>query len=319
MLRRFFIALSKAQWAQKLITGWGFARKMASRFIAGTTVEEAIQSVGSLNARGILATLDHLGENTASADEASNATEDVVLILNAIAQSGVKSNVSIKLSQIGLTLDEALFRANLLRIAGQADRLGIFLRIDMEDSSLTDRTLQALGWLREQGYANIGIVIQSYLYRSEADVEQLMREGVRVRLVKGAYREPASVAYPRKADVDAAFDRLTGQLIRGALAGGAEPVSADGRRPPMPAIASHDEARIRFAQQAAQEAGLPRQALEFQMLYGIRRDLQERLAAEGYPVRVYVPYGTHWYPYFMRRLAERPANVWFIVSNFFRK
>lgn len=319
MLRSFFISLSKAQWAQKFITRWGFAWKAASRFIAGSTPDEAIRAVQQLNARGILATLDHLGENTASQAEALKAADDVLLILDAIQQSGVQSNVSIKLSQVGLTQDETFFKQNLLRIAQRADELGIFFRIDMEDSSLTDRTLDTLFWLRDHGYKNVGTVIQSYLYRSQKDVDRLMEQGIRVRLVKGAYQEAASIAFPQKREVDASFDRLTDALIQASVAHGSETVSHDGRTPPIPAIASHDEKRILHAKQAAERIGLPKQALEFQMLYGIRRDLQEQLAAEGYPVRVYVPYGSHWYPYFMRRLAERPANVWFFISNFFRK
>ncbi len=319
MLRSFFISLSKAQWAQKFITKWGFAWKAASRFIAGSTPDEAIRAVQQLNASGILATLDHLGENTVSQVEAQKAADDVLLILDAIQQSGVQSNVSIKLSQIGMTQDESFFRQNLLRIARRADELGIFIRIDMEDSALTDRTLDTVFWLRENDLINIGIVIQSYLYRSQQDINRLMEQGIRVRMVKGAYQEAPSIAYPQKRDVDASFDRLTDALIQASVAHGSEPVSGDGRRPPIPAVASHDEKRINYAKQAAERAGLPKRALEFQMLYGIRRDLQEQLVAEGYPVRVYVPYGSHWYPYFMRRLAERPANVWFFISNFFRK
>lgn len=318
MLRTIFLSLSKAAWAQRLISRWGFAWRAAQRFVAGETAAQAVQAVSELNAQGITATLDHLGENTSSAAEAQQASEDVLTVLRAIDAAGVQANVSIKLTQLGLKLDEEMCRRSLLRIANEAQRLGIFIRIDMEDSSLTEQTLTLLRWLREQGFA-FGIVIQAYLYRSEADVQALMSEGVPVRLVKGAYREPPQVAYPRKADVDAAFDRLTQALIAGAQRAGAPQRSADGRRPPIPAIASHDEWRLRFAQQAAEQAGLPKMALEFQMLYGIRRDLQQELARDGYPVRVYVPYGTHWYPYFMRRLAERPANVWFFLSNFFRQ
>lgn len=318
MFRFLFLSLSKAAWAQRLITSWGFAWRAARRFVAGNSAEEAVQAVRELNAQGIAATLDHLGENTSSAEEARQATADVITILRAIGTSGVQANVSIKLTQLGLLLDEALCRENLLQIAGEAQRQGIFIRVDMEDSSLTDKTLALLRWLRGQGFL-FGVVIQAYLYRSAEDVTALMAEGVRVRLVKGAYREPAQVAYPRKADVDAAFDRLTLKLIEGALRAGAPLRSADGRTPPIPAIASHDVARLRFAQQAAEQAGLPKEALEFQMLYGIRRDLQLELVRAGYPVRVYVPYGTHWYPYFMRRLAERPANVWFFLSNLLRK
>jgi proline dehydrogenase len=318
MFRSLFLSLSKAAWAQRWITRWGFAWRAARRFVAGNTPEEAVQAVRELNAQGITATLDHLGENTSSVVEASQAAADVVIILQAIGASAVQANVSIKLTQLGLLLDEQLCRENLLLIAQEAQQQGIFVRIDMEDSSLTEKTLVLLRWLRQQGF-DFGVVIQAYLYRSDEDVMALMAERVPVRLVKGAYRESPQVAYPRKADVDAAFDRLTQKLIDGAVCAGAPLRSADGRRPPIPAIASHDVARLRFAQQAAQQSGLPKGALEFQMLYGIRRDLQLELTRAGYPVRVYVPYGTHWYPYFMRRLAERPANVWFFLSNLLRK
>jgi proline dehydrogenase len=172
--------------------------------------------------------------------------------------------------------------------------------------------------MREKGYTNVGMAIQSYLFRSEADTRRLLQDETRIRLVKGAYREPPDKAFPKKADVDANYDLLTKLLIDTSLAVKSS-LSADGRVPPIPAIASHDEDRIKFAKQYADKVGLPKSGLEFQMLYGIRRDLQEQLAKEGYPVRVYVPFGTHWYPYFMRRLAERPANVWFFISNFFRK
>lgn len=319
MLRSFFIALSRAQWAQRLITGWGFAWRMASRFIAGIEPEEAIEAVKRLNARGILVTLDHLGENTASADEAKNATREILTILDAIHASGVQSNVSIKLSQIGLSLDEDLCRANLLLIIRRANEYDNFIRIDMEDSSLTEKTLELLFWVRSQGFKNVGTVIQSYLYRSEKDVERLVGEGVRVRLVKGAYQEPAEVAYPKKFDVDRNYDRLTDLLLKGTLTLGPAAAGRDGRVPPLLALASHDVLRIAHSLAEAEKLGLPKSAVEVQMLYGIRRDLQEKLVTQGVPVRVYVPYGSHWYPYFMRRLAERPANIWFFVSNFFRK
>ncbi len=204
-------------------------------------------------------------------------------------------------------------------ILERAKGYGNFIRIDMEDGTLTEVTLEMLRRVREEGFDQVGIVIQSYLYRSEEDVSRLMTEGVAVRLVKGAYQEPESLAYPKKEDVDASFDRVTDLLIAGAGELGGRTISEDGRVPPVAAIASHDETRILHAKQAAERTGLPKQALEFQMLYGIRRDLQDQLTREGYPVRIYVPYGSHWYPYFMRRLAERPANVWFFMSNFFKK
>ncbi|NMB67410.1 MAG: proline dehydrogenase [Chloroflexi bacterium] len=319
MLRAFFISLSKATWAQRWITRWGFAWRAASRFIAGENGEEAILAIKQLNESGILATLDHLGENTSSAAEARKSTDEILQVLDQIHISGVRSNVSIKLSQIGLLLDDELCQQNLVRILQKAQLTNNFVRIDMEDSSLTAKTLDALRWARAHGFFNVGIVIQSYLHRSAADVRMLIEEGIRVRLVKGAYQEPASVAYPAKEDVDKAFDQLAELLLAGSLSSQMDSNRADGRVPPLAAIASHDVKRIQFAREVQQKLGLPKEALEFQMLYGIRRDLQQELAAAGYPVRVYVPYGTHWYPYFMRRLAERPANVWFFISNFFKR
>lgn len=319
MLRSFFIAMSKAKWAQYLITHLGIAKRAAGRFIAGMTVEEAITAVKQLNANGMNATLDHLGENTNSIEEARRATDDVLVILDEIQKSGVRSNVSIKLTQLGLALDANLCHDHLRMILERAKSYDNFIRIDMEDGTLTEATLEMLNRVRGEGFDQVGIVIQSYLYRSEADVKRLLTEGVAVRLVKGAYQEPESLAYPKKEDVDASFDRITDYLIEGSVGLGGRTVSKDGRVPPVTAIASHDEARIAHARQAAERAGLPKQALEFQMLYGIRRDLQEQLTREGYPVRIYVPYGSHWYPYFMRRLAERPANVWFFMSNYFKK
>jgi proline dehydrogenase len=203
-------------------------------------------------------------------------------------------------------------------IAHRAQSLRTFVRIDMEDSPAVDRTLHVYRTLRAEGLSNIGLVVQSYLYRSQDDTRALLSEGASIRLVKGAYKEPADVAFPRKADVDASFDRLAQMIIDAALEQGAEPAPPDGKAPPMAAIATHDVKRIAFARQYADRVGLPKQALEFQMLYGIRSDLQDALAQEGYPVRVYVPYGTEWYPYFTRRLAERPANLWFFLTNLLR-
>ncbi len=319
MLRNLFVSLSRVAWAQRAITHWGFARHAAFRFVAGETSTEAIEAIRQLNHQGIQATLDFLGENTHSPEEAHLATQEVVSMLEAINHSGVAANVSLKLSQVGLGLDAALCDANLVCMLQKARELGNFIRIDMEDSSLTDRTLAAFFRARRQGFEQVGIVIQSYLYRSSADVRNILEQGGKVRLCKGAYQESPQVAYPRKADVDAAYDRLTEQLLVGAQAAGLPRRSADGRIPPIPALATHDPQRIRYAQAALERLKLPKDALEFQMLYGIRRDLQAELVAAGYAVRVYVPYGTHWYPYFMRRLAERPASICFIASNFFRK
>ncbi len=319
MLRSFLIYLSKANWARRLVTHWSLARRAASRFIAGEKLEDAIEVVRKLNQRGINATLDHLGEHTTNASEARRATQDILTMVDAIAASGVRSNASIKLTQIGLALDETLCAENLARILEQAQKAGIFVRVDMEDSPWVDTTLRLYRRMRfDLGYANTGVVIQSYLFRSEQDVLQLREECTRVRLCKGAYKEPSQVAFPKKSSVDANYDRLARLLMDGSLAHGCPELSADGKTPPPPALATHDERRIEYAKAYARQIGLPKTAIEFQMLNGIRRDLQEKLAADGYPVRVYVPYGTEWYPYFSRRLAERPANVWFILSNLFR-
>lgn len=319
MLRAFLIRLSRSDRVRRWVTGWALARRVSSRFVAGSRLEEAIAAIKPLNRKGLFATLDHLGEHTTSPEKAHTAVMHIVESIDAICREGLQSGVSIKLTQIGLELNDIFCAENLAFILSYARELGIFIRIDMEDSPHVDETLHLFHWFRHQGFDNVGIVIQSYLYRSMDDTKKLMEIGARVRLVKGAYQEPPMLAYPKKKDVDANFDRLTELLIQGALAHGAPPVSADGKTPPIPAIATHDAARIAFAKAAATSAGLPKNAIEFQMLYGIRRDLQESLRAEGYPVRIYIPYGTEWYPYFMRRLAERPANLWFFLSNLFRK
>ncbi len=320
MLRALLIYLSKAAWARNIVTRWSFAWRAASRFVAGERLEDAIATVRKLNMKGINATLDHLGEHTTNPEESRRATQDIIAILDAIVQAGVRSNVSIKLTQVGLALNESLCEENLIQILQRARDIGSYVRIDMEDSPWVDKTLAIYRKMRfEHGFDNVGLVIQAYLYRSEQDILQLRAECTGVRLCKGAYKEPAEIAYPKKQDVDASFDRLARLLIDGALQQECPEVSADGLIPPPPVIATHDEKRILVAKSYAKQVGLPIKAIEFQMLNGIRRDLQESLASEGYPVRVYVPYGTEWYPYFMRRLAERPANVWFFISNFFRK
>lgn len=319
MLRAILIYLSKAPWARRIVTRWKFARRAAARFVAGDTLDEALQAIRTHNQLGLYATLDHLGEHVTNPEEARRAAEDYLVILDRICQAGVKSNASLKLTQLGLALDYDLCLDNVRRIVRQAATCGVFIRIDMEDSAAVDRTLQVYRTLRAEGLDNTGVVIQSYLYRSEQDVRSLLAQGARIRLCKGAYKEPPEIALPKKRDVDANYDRLTAIMIEAALATGSQPAGEDGHQPPIPAIATHDPRRIRFAKEHAAKVGLPKRALEFQMLNGIRTDLQVSLAAEGYPVRVYVPYGTEWYPYFVRRLAERPANLWFFLSNFFRR
>jgi proline dehydrogenase len=320
MLRSFLIYLSKASWARRIVTKWKVARLVASRFIAGETAGDAIKAIRDLNRKGIYTTLDHLGESVLDRTESLRAVGEIIHILEEIDRTGVKSSVSIKPSQIGLVLGAALFEENLRSILQRAKELNNFVRIDMEDSPFTEETLSAFKRLRNGEYANhVGIVIQAYLYRSANDIYQLMESGAPVRLCKGAYNEPAEIAFPNKVDVDKNFDVLTEMLILGAVIAHNNGGNDQGHFPPITAIASHDEKRIDYAKAFGAKMGLPKSALEFQMLAGIRRDLQESLIAEGYPVRVYVPYGTEWYPYFMRRLAERPANLWFFISNFFRK
>ena len=319
MFRSLFIYLSKAEWARRIVTNWSFAWRAASRFVAGEKLEDAIRVIKTLNAKGINATLDHLGEHTSNPEESRQATRDILKAIDAIEESGVRANVSIKLTQIGLQLDEKLCEENLREILTHAKERGNFVRVDMEDSPWTEKTLAMCRRMWGLGLTNTGMVIQAYLFRSAEDVRTVVGAGGKVRLCKGAYKEPAEIAFPKMKEVNKNYDLLTTLLIDGALAQSSPQVSPDGKTPPIPGIASHDPERLAFAKTYAQKAGLPKLALEFQMLNGIRRDLQDQAVQEGYPVRVYVPYGTEWYPYFVRRLAERPANLWFFISNFFRK
>ena len=319
MLRSFFIFLSKVTWMQRLITNWKFAWQAASRFVAGSSIQEAIPIVRDLNNRGFNVTLDHLGESTTTTEEAIRATDQILELLDAIDAAAIRANVSVKLTQIGLSLDQELCQSNLEKILLRARQYHNFVRIDMEDSPYTDETLRIYRGMRAKGHDNTGVVIQAYLYRSEADAKALLEDGTRIRLVKGAYKEPAAIAYPKKSDVDANYDKLANIMIGCRTMGADSPVGVEGRFPPVPAIATHDAIRIANVKAELAQQHLPNGTVEFQMLYGIRRDLQEQCIGEGYPVRIYVPYGTHWYAYYMRRLAERPANVWFFLSNYFRK
>lgn len=274
----------------------GFAR----RFIAGETVDEAIAAVADLPAKGLGLTLDYLGESVASAAAAAAAAADYVGIIGNIVSSGIERNLSLKLTQLGLDVDRATAVDNMRRILEPADGGGFFVRIDMENSPYTDATLSILETLRQQGHNSIGTVIQSCLKRSEADIRRLNDLGVRVRLAKGAYKEPRPVAYQQKSEVDAAFVDLMHLLMDEGT---------------YPAIATHDPIMIEAAKAYATSKGHANDRFEFQMLFGIRRDLQAALVAEGYRVRVYVPFGKQWYPYFMRRLGERPANVGFVLKG----
>jgi proline dehydrogenase len=286
--------------------------KMASRFIAGVTLADGIRAIQQLNSKGINATLDHLGEDTDSPEKARQATADILEAFDAIEQAGVRGNVSIKLTQIGLGISNELCLENLERILEKARGYESFVRIDMEDSVVTQRTLDVLHAARQHGYENVGIVIQAYLYRSEEDIRKLLDECFKIRLCKGAYTEPAKVAYPKMQDINHNYDRCAALLINGALAKDCPRVSTDGKIPPIAGLATHDSKRIEFAKVYAEKMGLPKNAMEFQMLNGIRSNLQEQLAKEGYCVRVYVPYGIEWYPYVMRRVAERPADILFL-------
>ncbi len=319
MLRNLLLYFSEATWLRRIITGWSFSRRAAARFIAGDTLEEAIEVVRSLNSRGLFVTLDHLGENVTNESEAEKATRDYLSILEGIDRAKVEATISLKLTQLGLRLDPGLCLANMRRIAERASELGNFVRIDMEDSECVQMTLDIQRNLQDEGQSNVGVVIQAYLYRSEADLQSLLSAHTHVRLCKGAYKEPPDVAYPAKADVDANFDQLARMMLDAARDSTMRVETGNSRKPPRVAIATHDEARISHARGIAEEQGLPRGIVEFQMLYGIATNLQLSLVQEQYPVRVYVPFGTEWYPYYTRRLAERPANLWFLLSNLFRR
>jgi proline dehydrogenase len=277
---------------------------MARRFVAGETLDEAIAVVQSLNRQGLAASLDHLGENVISETEARDATTETLDLLAAIAANQVRSGVSLKLTQLGLDLSPALAVENLERILAGATEVGCFVRLDMESYEYVQPTLDLFEemWRR---YKNVGVVIQSYLYRSAGDMARLVELGAPVRLVKGAYSELPEVAYPNKADIDANYIRLMEQLFD-------EPARAHGV---FPALATHDIKLIERAKEHTHHLGIPPDRFEFQMLYGIRTGLQQQLVTEGYRVRAYVPYGRQWYPYFMRRLAERPANLMLLLQS----
>ena len=318
MLRILLSYLAQAVWARRIVQSWGFARKMSARFVAGETIDQAVDVVKELNKRGINATLDHLGENVCTEEDARQSADEILALIDKLKHEGVASGVSIKLSQIGLVVDSALCEENLLKILVRAKSNNIFIRVDMEDSSLTEKTLDLFTKTRNQGYHSIvGIAIQAYLYRTEDDVRKLLETSSKIRICKGAYKEPQAIAFPKKSDVDANFDKITEILLDKSLAEESR-ISADGSFPPIPAIGTHDEDRINYALDYARSINLPMQGLEIQMLHGIRKNLQDQLAKQGYPVRVYVPYGSEWYPYFVRRLAERPANLWFFLTNLFR-
>lgn len=302
MLRGILLYLARNKTMYKMVMSVALFRRMALRFVAGERLEEAVAVVQALNAQGIAASLDHLGENVHDAAATEKATTDYIAALDAIAVNKLHSGISVKLTQLGLDISEELTLQNICKVLDRARELGnIYVRIDMEGSDYTERTIKMVQCLREQyGYENVGTVIQSYLYRSEADVEALNAKRIHVRLCKGAYKEGPRVAFPVKAESDANYVHLSHMLL------------SNGE---YPSIATHDPKMISAALDYIGANQIDRSRFEFQMLYGIRRDEQERLSREGYNMRVYVPYGVDWYPYFMRRLAERPANVLFFITG----
>ena len=305
VLRSTFLGLSRNRALRKFCERSALGQRLSSRFVAGTSIDDAIAVTQALNSQGISVTLDSLGESVTSEVEAHRAADVYHRLLDWIASSKAKAHISIKLTQMGLDVDRDLAQSIAEELARHARDAGSFMRIDMEESRLTQitlgiaRRLQSIADLR----GSVGVAIQAYLYRSEDDIDQLIVEGIPVRLCKGAYKESAEIAFPRKADVDKNYMRLAGKLLESRC---------------HPAFATHDRAIVKTLKRLARDRRIDRRRFEFQMLYGIRRDLQRSLAAREYPVRVYVPFGPDWYPYFMRRLAERPANAVFLARNLFR-
>jgi proline dehydrogenase len=306
MLRRFLLYLSAAGWSRNLVTHMGLAKRVARRFIAGETIDEALAAVKVLNAQGLLVTLDYLGESVHRAEDTQNVVRTYRTVLERIQNEGLKAGISLKLTHLGLDITEDLCVNNLRAIAEDAEARGIPVAIDMENSPYVDRTLHIYRMMRAKyELGNVGTVIQACLYRSKDDMRHLAGEGASIRLVKGAYLEAENVAFPEKAKVDANYAEIMREYLQA----------------PAPAylqIATHDETLIKAAEATASEHHLTPDRYEFQMLYGIRSARQLELAQAGYQVRIYVPFGEAWYPYFMRRLAERPANLWFFVRSIFR-
>ena len=308
MLRTFFVRLSENRPLRNFAEQSSVGRRVSGRFVAGTEIEDAVRVTQAVNRAGMSVTIDNLGENVTNPDEARHSAKLYEQILAAIAANQLNANISLKLTHMGLEVDEQLARDIVAGLVSKASAMTpkSFVRVDMEGSPYTQRTLDFVHELhRMPGNGNcVGTVIQAYLQRSESDIEKLLSEKIRIRLCKGAYKEPASIAFAEKADVDANYVKLMKVLMKSGVYHG---------------LATHDEKIIREAQAFATREKIAREAFEFQMLYGIRRDLQQSLVRDGWRMRVYIPFGTEWYPYFMRRLGERPANVFFIARNFLRK
>ncbi|MEA2621900.1 MAG: proline dehydrogenase [Chloroflexota bacterium] len=303
VLRALFVWASQRPLLERLVRRLPLTGALVRRFVAGESLPDVLPALKRLSASGMHMTVDVLGESVASADDATEAANHYLETVEALARERLDVNVSLKLTAMGLDVDPELCRANVERIAARVAELDGFVRIDMEDHARTDVTLDIARRLFRT-YGNVGVVIQSYLRRSAADIASLSSEGMRVRLCKGAYNEPASVAFASKAEVDESYARLMEQLLRAGT---------------YPGLATHDEALIVRAVEFCRREGIGPERFEFQMLYGVRRDLQERLVRAGWTVRVYVPFGSEWYPYFMRRLAERPANLLFVLRNLVRE
>ena len=304
LTRSALIYLSRQEGLKDFAARFSLFRKITTRFIAGESIDEAVAAIREVNAHGCSASFDHLNESVSSIAETEAEVREYLDVLRRIDETGINSNVSIKLTQFGLEIDPDLAYRNARRVVEDAARRGNFVRVDMEASNATQATIDIFKRLRaEFGLNDVGIVLQSYLYRTMEDARDLLKIPARIRLCKGAYNEPPDVAYPNKKDVDDNYVRLMQLLLSSGVYHG---------------IATHDPKMIDATTEFAQREGLSKDAFEFQMLYGIRRDLQEQLARDGYGMRVYVPYGKHWYPYFMRRLAERPANIWFVLKNLWK-
>ncbi|GAC1433785.1 MAG: proline dehydrogenase [Ktedonobacteraceae bacterium] len=302
MLKDTLLYLAQNENLRNFVVHNKATRGVSRRFVAGEALDEAIQATRGLNKRGIRAALDLLGENVSSEQEAQAAALDYIAALDHIKQAGIDANISIKLTALGLDISQDLCEQNVQAILTHAQAQGTFVCIDMEGATYTEQTVDIALRMHKQ-FEQVGTVIQSYLHRSKKDIEQLIAEGVRVRLVKGAYKEPADIAFQQKGEVDQNYVQLMLMLLA---------------RGNYPAVASHDESIINAAITFVRDHGISKTAFEFQMLYGIRRDLQEKLVQKGYDMRVYVPYGSQWYPYLMRRMAERPANLVFVMSNALR-
>jgi proline dehydrogenase len=306
VLRALFIQLSESHSLRQIAENNSLGKKFSSRFVAGSQVEDALRVAQSLNQVGMRVSVDNLGENVTNADEAKASAELYHNMLDQIAARKLNANISLKLTHMGLDVDEKLAHDLVAGLVAKAAALKNFVRVDMEGSPYTQRTLDFVYDLHRMpgNQGAVGTVIQSYLYRSQADVEKLIAAGIRIRLCKGAYKEPAEIAFQKKSDVDANYVKLMKIMMKSGIFHG---------------LATHDENIINQAKQFAISEKISKDSFEFQMLHGIRRDLQESLVKDGWGMRVYVPFGTEWYPYFMRRLAERPANVFFIAKNVFRR